>query len=203
MTPAALSALAKGDISNFIAASTPGGIEAQEKRGQLEQAQLQTLPFDGTSEKDRPKWEELGFQFKRNTQNDRDDIFVECTFPAGWQKKPTDHSMWSDLVDAKGRKRGAIFYKAAFYDRSAQCHLKPRFRVTEDYSENAPRPRAIIITDVLGEVNKRIEGLPEADWNDRPEAEKRQALRDAAKRELVQWLDENFPLRESPSAYWD
>ena len=34
--------------------------------------------------------------------------------------------MWSDLLDDKGVKRGSIFYKAAFYDRSAFLRLKEK-----------------------------------------------------------------------------
>ena len=34
ISPAAIRALAEGDIENFFVAATPGGIEAQEARGQ-------------------------------------------------------------------------------------------------------------------------------------------------------------------------
>ncbi len=43
MNPAALKALVGGDIENFLVASTPGGIEAQEKRGQMQQATMEIL----------------------------------------------------------------------------------------------------------------------------------------------------------------
>lgn len=115
ITPAALLAAQCGQMDNFIAASTPGGIEAQEKRGQVEQAKKQTLPQDLK----RAEFEALGFVFGEPL----DDLFVNVTFPTGWEKKPTDHSMWTDIVDETGKKRGAIFYKAAFYDRSAHAYL--------------------------------------------------------------------------------
>jgi hypothetical protein len=35
----------------------------------------------------------------------------------------SDHAMWSYLVDELGRERVSIFYKAAFYDRSAHMSL--------------------------------------------------------------------------------
>ena len=50
---------------------------------------------------------------------DVDDLFVNVTLPPSWQVNPTDHSMWSELVDSDGVVRAQIFYKAAFYDRSA------------------------------------------------------------------------------------
>ena len=114
MTPAALLALMGGDEENFLAASTPGGIERQEKEGQESFVASETLPKDmqGCS---REKLEKIGFVFG----DDIDDLFVSVVMPEGWKKEPTDHSMWSKLVDEKGRERASIFYKAAFYDRSA------------------------------------------------------------------------------------
>ena len=60
---------------------------------------------------------------------DVDDLFREATLPEGWRVVPTNHSMWSDLLDANGRKRAAIFYKAAFYDRAAHLNFIPRYTV--------------------------------------------------------------------------
>lgn len=117
MTPAALSALAAGDLSNACVAMTPGGIEAQEAAGQRVQASRETLPVKGTG--DRRAWEALGFVFSDVT----DGLFVYVEFPLGWKKVPTEHSMWTDLVDAEGKKRASIFYKAAFYDRDAFVNI--------------------------------------------------------------------------------
>lgn len=132
ITLAGLHALESGHLENFIAASTPGGIEAQEKRGQIEQSFAETLPIAGTSsEEQRKNFEALGFVFaldRTAAQNQgRGKLFVDCKFPKGWRKKPTDHSMYSDIVDEQGRKRGVIFYKAAFYDKRADCHLTRRY----------------------------------------------------------------------------
>jgi hypothetical protein len=47
--------------------------------------------------------------------------------PAPWvrgKKVYSDHDMWSYIEDERGIKRVAIFYKAAFYDRSAYMHLQ-------------------------------------------------------------------------------
>jgi len=127
LTPAALVAALSGDFENFLAASTEGGIEAQEKRGQLRQAEKETLPTDlGRDGEGRKQFESLGFKFTGVI----DGLFEHVDFPAGWTKKPTDHSMWTDIVDASGNKRGAIFYKAAFYDRSAHLSLDRRFSVS-------------------------------------------------------------------------
>lgn len=204
ISPAALSALAVGDIENFLVAATPGGIEAQEKRGQLEQAERETLPIEGTL-KDRmgrscdskKTFEALGFKFGKVVEG----IFVEATFPAGWEKRPTDHSMWSDLVDNKGRKRGAIFYKAAFYDRSAHVHLSPRFGVGQDYDSPTV---TVSIRDACGKIAWEISGLAKPDYSkDRENASANYDKIEAARAELWKRLKAEYPDCDSPSAYWD
>lgn len=192
MTPAALKAASDGDMENFIVASTPGGIEAQEKRGQLEQARKQTLPILCP----REEFEALGFVFGRNV----DELFVEATFPAGWKKAPTEHSMWSDIVDGKGRKRGSIFYKAAFYDRSAHAHLERRFAVSSDYGD---AHETVYIRDACGVVERRGEPLPRPHWSDRAQARAAYEKIEAAQKEMADWLTQNYPDWESPMALWD
>ena len=122
ITPAALLAATQGDVENFFAAITPGGIEAQEAAGQARVcAHNDRLPVRGTEE--REKWEALGFVFGEQLTGN-DSIFVACTFPPGWKLKPTEHSMWSDLVDDKGVERAMMFFKAAFYDYNAHIQFK-------------------------------------------------------------------------------
>lgn len=115
MTPAAFAAAANGDLDNFFMAATPGGIEAQEAAGQATFVAQESLPkriMDIT----REQLEALGFQFGE----DLDDLFVTARLPKGWKKEAApDHSMWSYLIDENGKRRASIFYKAAFYDRSA------------------------------------------------------------------------------------
>lgn len=120
ISPAAMGAIARDELDNFVAAMTPGGIEAQEAAGQRAACSVQALPIQGTSKpEERERFEALGFVFGEPT----DKNFVSVTFPAGWSLRPTDHSMWSELVDDAGRKVASMFYKAAFYD----CHAFIRF----------------------------------------------------------------------------
>lgn len=128
LTAASVSAAAKGDIANFIAASTPGGIEAQEKAGQQTLVASSLLPIQGSSMVEH-HLSPLGFKLG----NTVDDLFVEATLPPGWSKKASDHDMWSSVVDEKGRDRIAVFYKAAFYDRKAHMSLTARYRIGCDY----------------------------------------------------------------------
>lgn len=118
MNPAALAAAFRGDLKNASIALTPGGIEHQEKEGQIEQSFKETLPID-TGRNTKEEFESLGFIFHSKA----DDIFWNCTFPKGWRKSATENSYWTDIVDETGNKRASIFYKAAFYDRRARVTI--------------------------------------------------------------------------------
>jgi hypothetical protein len=76
-------------------------------------------------------YESLGFRFG----NTIDKLFIEAEFPEGWKIKPTDHYMWSELLDNKNRVRGMIFYKPDFWDQDAFVNLHPRYHaeVKKDY----------------------------------------------------------------------
>jgi len=187
VTPASLQAAADGNMENFIAASTPGGIEAQEAEGQKCFVASQTLPKDCP----REDLEKIGFIFG----DDEDDIFISVQFPEGWSKKPTEHSMWSDLIDDKGRGRGGIFYKAAFYDRSANLKLQPRFSFRQDYDQEdcvqylvLDAGTTIFKTDKI-ECEKYSEGY----WKATDDAQKNSEI----------YLNDNYPDWRDRSAYWD
>lgn len=94
--------------------SRGGGIEASERRGQSEFVSSEQLPADCRG---KEKLEAAGVVFGKPVSGDP--MFCHATLPKGWKKVPTDHAMWSELVDENGVKRASIFYKAAFYDRSA------------------------------------------------------------------------------------
>lgn len=186
MTPAALNALLDGNVENFLAAATPGGIEAQEKRGQSAFVQSMTLPKRGAE--DRAPWESLGFKFGE----DADDIFVNVEFPKGWAKRATDHSMWSEIFDDKGRKRAGVFYKAAFYDRSAHVAMERRYRVGTLFSKQQGGPIEVRVEDADGTILFNAGGCAYADYV------KSDELRDIC----AKWLDSNFPDWKSMVAYW-
>jgi hypothetical protein len=184
MTPAAVSAAAKGDILNFLVASTPGGIEAQEAQGQRTFVGSQTLPIICP----RTELEALGFKFGKPA----DDLFVTVEFPGGWQKKATDHSMHSHLLDPQGRRRGGIFYKAAFYDQSAHMYgLDCYYRITEEHGDKYD---PIAFHACSADKTKLFSAVvpPGLDYRQK----------DALRQKCMAWLTENFPEWESPLAYW-
>lgn len=186
MNPAAISALAQGNMANFIAASTPGGIEAQEAQGQRTlAAAANKLPSDMRAE-DRSALESLGFIFGGKVE----DIFLECIFPVGWTIKPTDHSMHSDLVDPQGRKRGGIFYKAAFYDRNAHFNLKARYYQSSDYEQ--PTSTYFIVDSADGSRKHVVGTAPYDDYK----------AGDLVQQAAREWLETNLPNYQDPLAYW-
>ena len=175
----------------------PGGIEAQEARGQRELVNSEVLPRDGS---DNPAWAKMGIVFGGPV--DGDPIFRSVTLPAGWKKEPTEHSMWSKLVDDKGRERAMIFYKAAFYDRSAHMSLTRRFSVQKIYEEGK---RELIQHEVLDgkkqlyvtkSVTQPTKDGGKRDWEENERIEK------AQRTECVSWLVSNgFPDWEDAAAY--
>jgi hypothetical protein len=105
-------------------AVTGRAIERMEAAGQAQLCVSDVLPKE--MRPSREAYERMGFVF--GAPVDGDPLFVHATLPAGWTKAPTDHSMWCKILDAKGRPRVEIFYKAAFYDRRADMRLAHRYR---------------------------------------------------------------------------
>lgn len=95
-----------------------GYIEGQEARGQREVVNSDRIPTKGRS----ADLEALGFVL--GDVDLGDPLFRSATLPAGWSRAGTGHSMYSDIVDANGRPRVSIFYKAAYYDRDAFFTVK-------------------------------------------------------------------------------
>lgn len=62
-------------------------------------------------------FEAMGLSF--GEPDPQDPLFRPASLPGGWSKQPTDHYMWSTIVDDEGRERGRVFYKADFWDRDA------------------------------------------------------------------------------------
>jgi len=187
MNPAALCAFLNNDMENFLAAATPGGIEAQEARGQRDLAKAANkLPIDMNPE-DKAALESLGFVFGEKVE----DIFLSCQFPEGWAVRPTTHSMHSDLVDPSGSVRGGVFYKAAFYDRNAHLNLKTRYRVDCDYEE--PESSIFIADAKTGTHAHELGSVAYINRDTRRAMEKAGA----------EWLIANFPDHKNPLAYWE
>lgn len=101
-------------------------ITGMEAAGQAQVVASSVLPI---SKGNQAEYEALGFTFGAPV----DDLFQEATLPAGWTKRGSDHDMHSYVVDERGIDRVDVFYKAAFYDRSASMHiLRPGYEAASD-----------------------------------------------------------------------
>lgn len=189
LTPAALLALANGDLTNFSAATRPGGIEAQEAQGQKDFVAHQTLSIDCLEEPLRSQFEGLGFLF----EDPVDDLFVAVSFPRGWSKRATAHSMWSDLLDDRGRKRASLFYKAAFYDRKAHTRLTTRYLPCTDFSAHPSTLNKYSIKDHDGTVLSEIGDAQDTDY----------PAQRAMEQKCLEEIMKRFPEWQDPLAYWD
>lgn len=109
--------------AKLAVAATPGGIIAQEAAGQTQLVLSTQLPIQGLIGTDRERWEDLGVKIFDDKRSN-DCLFCHVELPAGWKKVPTDHPLWTDLVDESGKIVAKIVYKAAFYDRYAQIYLE-------------------------------------------------------------------------------
>lgn len=187
VTPAAVAALAMGDLHNAAMAMVPGGIEAQEAAGQAMLMASQQLPHPG---RDRELFEALGFVFGSPI----DELFVSATLPPGWTKKASEHSMNSGIFDEQGRERANVFYKAAFYDRRADMTLYPRYRFRAyEPVDGSPDMNAVRLLDYDGSVVREFGTCERHDYKARTK------LEDEARRQIAK----EFPEWRNPLAYWD
>lgn len=204
---------------------TSDAIYASEARGQKQFVASESLPTNVNGYRPRDSklcvdadLEEMGIELGEPFEDD--EVFRPAKLPEGWTREGTDHSMWSNILDEQGHIRLNIFYKAAFYDRSA--HVSPcfRFGITSgrdfrwrttpedelDYDAKESGDSDVVVIDratkVLIEL-ARFEVPPEeaeygteewAVWN-----EAKNAAHDLANA----WLDEHYPDWCSPAAHWN
>lgn len=170
-------------------------IEASEKQGQQQLVKSDVLPVD-MNPKDRAALESFGVVFGDPVPGDN--LFVYATLPAGWKKVPTNHDMWSDLVDERGRKRAGIFYKAAFYDRKARLSLDARFSIEMDWSDEKdqhPNENRCMVKD-QGKV------IFDTGWVAKPN-DPNVYGDEILRKQAETWLSERYPDFKNPAAYWE
>jgi hypothetical protein len=192
--PAALMALLGGDLPNAAVAAVPGGIERQEAAGQAALVASTNMPIEMSPS--REAFEALGFEFGGVTEG----IFLLAKLPAGWTREATDHAMWSNILDEQGRVRVSVFYKAAFYDRSARARLERRYTVRDRYARDtddalaglAAGERCTTVLDANRVILHRSANYAIDDY------EAGRAAHSAAE----SWLLEHFPDAYNPVAYW-
>jgi hypothetical protein len=122
------SALATGSMDSYIT--------GMESAGQCQLVASEQLPTDTDGTDD--EFVKLGFVF--GEPNPSDPMFRPATLPEGWRKEGSDHAMWSYVVDEHGRRRVGVFYKAAFYDRSANMRLRHLSAYARDLAWDGAMP---------------------------------------------------------------
>jgi hypothetical protein len=120
------------DISEkIVIASDTRNIRVQEAQGLRELVDSDLLPTQGLLGVHRPKYEAMGIKIlDTDTPQDipqdgtRDPLFCRVELPVGWKKvRHVTDARTSYLIDTQGHVRAVIFYKAAFYDRSADIYI--------------------------------------------------------------------------------
>lgn len=177
-------------IDAMVTGDPSGAIERQEARGQQALVRSEMLPAQCVTPGGWEILEALGL--KRG--DPVDDLFVQVTLPEGWTKAATDHSMWSELRDERGRTRGGIFYKAACYDRKASFNLKTRFRVGM-METGTPDRYSYIYAPMDGE---KVLFVPDVAAAGSDEYEQH----GLSEKLSADWLDERYPDWKNPAAYW-
>lgn len=177
-------------------------IENQERRGQQALTQSALLPIKITRGT-REQFEAMGIVFDSDAA---DDFFVPVQLPDGWTITATPHPMWSNLRDERGRSRASIFYKAAFYDRSAEMSIQTRF--TASYQPvggwasyvRDETPFEGIVKDGGDEIIWRSEPFgPELKANQFGDPSASRLAAAAAQ----DWLDANRPEHDNPLMRWE
>lgn len=183
----------------WLGGGNPDTIEAQEAQGQKELVESSVLPVEMDQHSDydtRKILEELGVKFLGVIEDDK--IFQRVELPVGWKIEPTEHSMHSSLLDDKKRVRAGIFYKAAFYDRSAHLTLKRRYGCSLDYV----KANKGVIQSNVKDQGKIIYSTDEYILKESDEA-RRWAIQNEHDKRVITWLNENCPEWENPGKYWD
>jgi hypothetical protein len=182
-----------GMLLGAMVMGSSGAIEHQEATGQRDFVQSTTLPTDIHGD-GRKVLEAAGVKFGEVV--DGDPMFQHVELPKGWKKQPTDHSMWNKLVDDKGRERAAIFYKAAFYDRSA--HMSVTFRYSLRFDYDRFNKEGIAVSNVMDgqtivHTTEPVAAAGKKSWE----------VSDASNAAAEAWLKEHFPNWRDAGAYWD
>ncbi len=179
----------------WLMGGNPNAIEAQEAEGQKELINSLQLPLKCNSPRGinaAEQYHKMGI--KTFTGSKGDDLFLGVKLPDGWKKEATDHSMWNNLLDDKGRVRATFFYKAAFYDRDAFVNFNHRYIKTTEFVDvkctNNYDKFYCVKDQATGEIIFKTEVTKEySDSN--------------LESQCIDFLKANYPDYEDLNAYWN
>lgn len=144
-------------------------------------------------------WKAMGFEFGPAV----DSVFRQARFPAGWKQKSTDHPMYSDFVDERGRKRLSMFFKTVAFASEAWVRFVRRFSVMRDYDKEYVIRTRVLDAGVEVFSADPVE-LPSSNSVWSPEyVRARQSAEEEQRKVCRAWLEQNYPHYNDPTAYWD
>lgn len=125
-------------------------------------------------------------------------LLCDAYLPLNWKIKPTDHYMYSHIVDDKGRCRAQLGLKSTDNWASVVIYtrLQPTYTMDKWVLKNAPEEAVPIIQDSDGKVLWR--GTPDKKRN-----EKDFDSTDRARRNAIYLLSLLYPNWRKEEAYWD
>lgn len=185
--------------TEWLFGGNPHAIEEQESQGQQELVASQQLPRVCNSPRGinaAEQYHKMGI--KVFTSSKGDDLFMGVKLPDGWKKEATDHSMWNNLVDDKGRIRATFFYKAAFYDRDAFVNFETRYGTKTDFSDPLTYSHQVI-DKATSEILFHSGTYPR-DSMGKPDYFKQQ---EKFQKQCNDFLNHKFSDWQNINAYWD
>ena len=169
----------------------------EEADGALQFCKLSIMPrrlsLNGADS--RETLERMGFV----VTGEYDDLFYDVTFPEGWTRF-SNETLWTRILDSKGRERGAVFYKASLHDRKASMSATNRYSARSIAAPVGKFKHEMWVFDCATPIKRICQFMSWtwivgfASWRDGG-----YPAFDAA----YAWLDENFPDWRDPFAYWD
>jgi hypothetical protein len=188
-------------VLGMFGAMQSNGNLLSEREGAAEAKQMRELPVNGTKGRE-DEWKTLGFEFG---EPEDDELFRPVLKqPDGWHLKSEGHDpRHMILLDNKGRRRGTMFYKNAFYDRKADIRLEPRLSV--EYHPDFDNKTKLVVDAAHSIFEDKRTVFTVLFSFDEPmkDGEDQWAYADRARTACVKWLNERYPDWKSKVAYWD
>jgi hypothetical protein len=149
----------------------------------------------------KDQYEKMGIEIL----DENDDLFWNVKLPAGWEIRATEHSMWNNLFDDKGRKRANFFYKAAFYDRDAFINFDTRFHAKVEHVADPSEDYEIWkASDYQGTVRDGenliycTECIPASGSFSEDDL-----IKEKLQEDLNTFMNKHYPDYKNINAYWD
>lgn len=160
---------------------------------------------------------DMGFTLGGSVQGDP--LFQRALLPEGWQKKSTNHYLWSNIIDSNGFIRFEVFFSSVMWDREAFMNPSIRIYCNQQYregdNEDGPKleesgiTRWRVTAALPGGVRKNVktfdrpisyrESMADDEVARRAYFQQSDELRDEARA----WMLANYPECKNPLAYWD